>query len=99
MTCGCCSEACPQVNDHSDFMGPAPVSQVRLFNANPIGKTQKGLRLRPMMGKGGIADCGKAQNCARVCPKNIPLVDAISAISRDTILQAFRDLFSFPERE
>jgi succinate dehydrogenase / fumarate reductase, iron-sulfur subunit len=99
MTCGCCSEACPQVNDHSDFMGPAPVSQVRLFNANPIGKTQKGLRLRPMMGKGGIADCGKAQNCARVCHKNIPLVDAISAISRDTILQAFRDLFSFPERE
>src|SRR5262249_37372530 len=23
MTCGCCLEACPQVNDHSAFIGPA----------------------------------------------------------------------------
>src|SRR3990167_7056263 len=26
MTCGCCSEACPQVNATSDFMGPAAMS-------------------------------------------------------------------------
>ncbi len=31
MTCGCCSEGCPQVNAHSDFMGPAPISQARLL--------------------------------------------------------------------
>lgn len=98
MTCGCCSEACPQVNAHSKFMGPAPVSQVRLFNANPLGKTQKSLRLRPMMEEGGISDCGNNQNCVQVCPKNIPLTDSIAAISRDTTIQAFEDLFSFPER-
>jgi succinate dehydrogenase / fumarate reductase iron-sulfur subunit len=23
MTCGCCMEACPQYNDHSEFIGPA----------------------------------------------------------------------------
>jgi succinate dehydrogenase / fumarate reductase iron-sulfur subunit len=99
MTCGCCSEACPQVNAHSKFIGPAPISQVRLFNANPIGQTQKALRLRPLMEEGGISDCGNNQNCVRVCPKSIPLTDSIAAISRDVTLQAIEDLFSFPERE
>ncbi|MBV9463050.1 MAG: succinate dehydrogenase iron-sulfur subunit, partial [Verrucomicrobiae bacterium] len=27
MTCGCCVEACPQVNESSDFMGPAVIGQ------------------------------------------------------------------------
>lgn len=98
MTCGCCSEACPQVNAHSKFMGPAPISQVRLFNANPLGKTQKALRLRPMMEEGGISDCGNNQNCVQVCPKDIPLTDSIAAISRETTLQSLEDLFGFPER-
>ncbi len=99
MTCGCCLEACPQVNNQSKFIGPAAVSQARLFNANPLGQTQKAQRLRPLMGEGGISDCGNDQNCVRVCPRKIPLADSIAAISRDVTLQAFRDLFSFPERE
>lgn len=99
MTCGCCLEACPQVNDQSKFIGPAVISQVRLFNANPIGHTQKSHRLRPLMQEGGINDCGHAQNCVRVCPKNIPLTDSIAAVCRDASLQAVEDLFSFPERE
>lgn len=99
MTCGCCSESCPQVNAHSKFMGPAPISLVRMFNANPIGYTQKTMRLQPLMEEGGINDCGNNQNCVRVCPRNIPLTDSIAAISRDVTLQALRDLFSFPERE
>src|SRR5579859_6963065 len=28
MTCGCCLEACPQVNPASSFIGPAAISQV-----------------------------------------------------------------------
>jgi len=99
MTCGCCVEACPQVNDHSKFIGPQIMAQVRLFNAHPTGKLQRSMRLRPLMGEGGISDCGNAQNCVRVCPKNIPLTDAIAAIGRDVTLQAFRDLFSFPDRD
>lgn len=99
MTCGCCVEACPQVNQNSKFLGPQIMGQVRLFNANPTGKMFKSTRLRPLMEEGGINDCGNAQNCARVCPKNIPLLDAIAAIGRDVTLQAFKDLFSFPDRE
>lgn len=98
MTCGCCSESCPQVNNHSKFMGPAPISLVRLFNVNPIGVTQKAKRLHPLMGEGGVSECGNAQNCVRVCPKKIPLTDSIAAINRDVSWQAIEDLFSFPER-
>ena len=99
MTCGCCLEGCPQVNKRSKFIGPAAISQARLFNAHPTGKLQRHDRLRPMMGEGGISECGNAQNCVEVCPKNIPLTDSIAVIGRDVTLQAFRDLFSFQDRE
>ncbi len=97
MTCGCCSESCPQVNNHSKYMGPAPISQVRLFNAHPTGKTQKTLRLRPMMEEGGVADCGKSQNCIQVCPKKIPLTESIALIGKEATKQALHDLFSLPD--
>jgi succinate dehydrogenase / fumarate reductase iron-sulfur subunit len=99
MTCGCCVEACPQINNHSKFVGPQIVAQVRLFNAHPTGKMQRSRRLRSLMEEGGISDCGNAQNCVRVCPKDIPLTDAIAAIGRDVTLQTMRDLFSFPDRD
>lgn len=99
MTCGCCVEACPQVNARSKFVGPQIFAQIRLFNANPTGKMQKAKRLRPVMEEGGVSDCGNAQNCVRVCPKNIPLTDAIAAIGRDATFQAFRDVFSLPDRD
>lgn len=82
MTCGCCMEACPQVNDHSDFIGPAAISQVRLFNLHPSGKMHAKERLETLMVDGGVGDCGKAQNCVEVCPKEIPLVDSIAQVSR-----------------
>lgn len=99
MTCGCCVEACPQAQKDSKFIGPQIFSQVRLFNDNPTGRIRKAERLHVLMEEGGISDCGNAQNCVRVCPKNIPLTDSIAAIGRDVTLQAFKDLLSFPDRE
>ena len=99
ITCGCCQEACPQINDRSPFIGPAAISQVRLFNLQPTGSLQKAKRLRSMMQEGGVQGCGKAQNCVVVCPKKIPLVDSIAAVYRDATMQAIKDLFSLPERE
>ncbi|NGX42977.1 MAG: Fumarate reductase iron-sulfur subunit [Chlamydiae bacterium] len=99
MTCGCCVESCPQINERSKFVGPQIFAQARLFNAHPTGKTQQEKRIRPLMEEGGINDCGNAQNCVKVCPKNIPLTEAIAAIGRDVTLQAFRDLFTLPDRE
>jgi succinate dehydrogenase / fumarate reductase, iron-sulfur subunit len=99
MTCGCCSESCPQINAHSKFVGPAIFSQVRLFNDNPVGYTQKARRLRPLMEEGGVGDCGNAQNCVKVCPKGIPLTDSIAEMGRSVFKQSIEDLFSFPDRQ
>lgn len=87
MTCGCCMEACPQINDRSDFVGPHAISLVRLYNLHPTGKMQAAPRLESLMGPGGIQDCGKAQNCVEVCPKEIPLVDSIAVVSGQTTKQ------------
>jgi succinate dehydrogenase / fumarate reductase iron-sulfur subunit len=95
MTCGCCLEACPQIQSNQSaspkeagalssepFVGPAAINQVRLFNLHPTGHMHAGERLDAIMGAGGIEDCGKAQNCAAVCPKEIPLVDSIATVNR-----------------
>ena len=88
MTCGCCLEACPQINEGSSFIGAAAISQVRLFNLHPSGKLHAGERLDAVMGDGGVADCGKAQNCVQVCPKEIPLTESISEVGRQTLKRA-----------
>ena len=83
MTCGCCMEACPNFGLHSNFMGPAPLNQVRLFNAHPTGRMNREERLEAIMGLGGISDCGNAQNCVQACPKSIPLTTSLAALNRD----------------
>ncbi|MDX8046638.1 succinate dehydrogenase iron-sulfur subunit [Gracilibacillus sp. S3-1-1] len=93
MTCGVCLEACPNVNSSSDFIGPAPLSQVRLFNAHPTGEMNKGERLEALMEDGGISGCGNSQNCVQVCPKGIPLTTSIAALNRDTNIQSFKNFF------
>lgn len=97
MTCGCCTESCPQVSEHSDFIGPAAISQARLFNSNPTGKNQASDRLHVLMEKGGVSDCGNAQNCRRVCPKKIPLTESIAVMGREVAKQAVHDLISLPK--
>jgi succinate dehydrogenase / fumarate reductase iron-sulfur subunit len=87
MTCGCCLEACPQINPRSNFVGPAALNQVRLFNLHPSGKMHASERLEAVMGEDGVNGCGKAQNCVEVCPKEIPLVDSIASVARQTTKQ------------
>lgn len=93
MTCGVCLEACPNVNDNSDFIGPAALSQVRLFNAHPTGEMNKEERLKELMGDGGISSCSNSQNCVQSCPKGIPLTTSIAALNRDTNIQSFKSFF------
>jgi succinate dehydrogenase / fumarate reductase iron-sulfur subunit len=90
MTCGCCLEACPQVNDHSPFVGAALINQVILFNSHPTGRMIAHERLEEMLKPGGITECGNAQNCVKVCPKEIPLTDSIARLGRETTIHAIR---------
>jgi len=94
ISCCCCMEACPQFNASSPFIGPAPLGQANLFSQHPTASMNNDERLSAVMGVGGVADCGKAQNCAKVCPKEIPLTEAIAELGRETTKQLLKDLLA-----
>lgn len=93
MTCGCCLEVCPQVNERSEFIGPQAIGQAVLFNLHPTGRMTAEQRLAPLMGPGGVSDCGNAQNCVKACPKAVPLTWAIGKAGRDTTLRSLKRWF------
>lgn len=90
ITCGCCIEACPQVNGNSAFMGAAVMNQATLMNSHPTGRMTMSERLAAVRGSAGLAGCGNAQNCARVCPKGIPLVQSIARLNRQAIMDGIK---------
>ncbi|MGP1272817.1 MAG: succinate dehydrogenase iron-sulfur subunit [Phycisphaerales bacterium] len=101
MSCGCCLEACPQFNLETDesewdsaFIGAHAISQARLFNEHETGRQLKGDRLDVLAGAGGVSDCGNAQNCVKVCPKEIPLTESIAAIGRAVTIHKIAQFFS-----
>ncbi|MEQ9454529.1 MAG: succinate dehydrogenase iron-sulfur subunit [Phycisphaeraceae bacterium] len=93
MTCGCCLEACPQFEQDNDFIGPQAMAQALYFNEHETGKQLKGERLEALMGPGGVNDCGNAQNCVKVCPKHVPLTEAIARIGRQVTFHAVKKFF------
>jgi succinate dehydrogenase / fumarate reductase iron-sulfur subunit len=93
MTCGCCLEVCPQVNEHSNFIGASAIGQVRLFNHHPTGAMNKEDRLDALAADDGIATCGNAQNCVKACPKEIPLTEAIAEMNRDVSIYKLKKFF------
>ena len=93
ISCCCCMEACPQFNQDTGFVGAATIAQANLFNQHPTGQALKHERLRALMGDGGIQECGFAQNCVEVCPKDIPLTKAIADTGREVMKQAIKDFF------
>ena len=95
MSCGCCLEACPQVNEKSPFVGPAALGQALLFNMHPVGKTLEKERLEFLTSENGITGCGNSQNCVKVCPKGVPLTQAIAQLNRDTTVYKIKKWFGF----
>jgi succinate dehydrogenase / fumarate reductase iron-sulfur subunit len=93
ISCGCCLEACPQYTPVNQFMGAMIFSQVKLFNLHPTGAELKEQRLDTMMEEGGIADCSKAGNCVEVCPKDIPNLESIATVGRQTTGHAVKTFF------
>jgi succinate dehydrogenase / fumarate reductase, iron-sulfur subunit len=94
ISCTICMEVCPQFNDSTSFVGAATIAQVKLFNMDPAGAVLKEERLRALAGDGGVQECGMAQNCVAACPKQLPLIEAISDVSRDVVIQQVKDLFA-----
>lgn len=77
----------------TEFIGAAAISQVMLMNDHGTGKMNAGERLEALMAPGGIQECGNAQNCVAVCPKNIPLTTSIARAGRATTIEWFKSWF------
>jgi succinate dehydrogenase / fumarate reductase iron-sulfur subunit len=90
MSCGVCLQVCPQFTLTNDFVGAQTINQVRLFNSHPTGAYQANERLDAVMGLGGIADCGNAQNCVQACPKKIPLTESIADVGRQATTRVLK---------
>lgn len=92
-SCGCCLEVCPQYHKGSSFMGAAAVSQTALHQSLPAGKKNGKGGLDALMQEGGLDDCGNAQNCVKVCPKEIPLTTSIAKMGREVTKYALKEFF------
>jgi len=75
------------------FMGAAGIAQVDLFNTNPVGRMNSRERLDALVSEGGIQLCGNAQNCVKVCPKEIPLTTSIARMGRAATLHMLKGWF------
>ena len=93
MSCGSCVQACPQFAKDNNFIGAAAISQARLFNMHPTGKTLKNERLDALMDDGGLHTCGNSQVCVEVCPKGIPLTESIATMGRQVTFRMFTKFF------
>ena len=82
-----------RVANMRSFMGAHAIAQVELFNSNPIGAMNSFERLEALVAEGGIQTCGNAQNCVKVCPKEIPLTTAIGRAGRAATLHTIRKWF------
>ena len=86
-------EARRRVAFDRSFMGAPAMAQVVLFNSNRVGEMSAGERLDALTGEGGIQTCGNAQNCVKVCPKEIPLTTAIARAGRTATLHTLKKWF------
>lgn len=66
----------------------------RNADGHPIGEMHKEARLDALIAEGGIQECGNAQNCREVCPKEIPLTTHIAAMNKETTKYSFRRWFT-----
>jgi succinate dehydrogenase / fumarate reductase iron-sulfur subunit len=82
--CGACVEACPETSSRDEFVGPAALNDARFLNELAGESGRRRTRLAHVMGTGGVASCGKAQNCVEACPDQIPLFESILALNHDS---------------
>jgi succinate dehydrogenase / fumarate reductase iron-sulfur subunit len=75
------------------FMGAHAIAQVDRFNTGPISRIASSERLDALTAEGGIQVCGNAQNCVKVCPKDIPLTNSIARAGRAATLHTLKKWF------
>jgi succinate dehydrogenase / fumarate reductase iron-sulfur subunit len=76
-----------------NFVGAHAINQVVFYNAHPTGAMNAGERVDALTAEGGIQNCGNAQNCVAVCPKEIPLTTSIGKAGRQATVRVIKKWF------
>ncbi|MCB2184911.1 MAG: succinate dehydrogenase iron-sulfur subunit [Deltaproteobacteria bacterium] len=80
--CGCCSGACPALDEDPDYIGPAPL--VQAFRRIMDSRDQdQAARLAQLDRPTGAWGCKNYFECTRVCPKKIPVTKCINQMKRE----------------
>jgi succinate dehydrogenase / fumarate reductase iron-sulfur subunit len=79
--CATCVGACPTLDDHPAFLGPAPLVQAfrQVFDSRDEARDS---RLAQLDDPDGVWGCVNKFECTRVCPKEIPVTKSINQIKR-----------------
>ena len=89
--CGLCYSACSVVGLDSNFLGPAALN--RAFTLISDSRDQAAEeRLRLVSGEEGLWRCHTIFDCTAVCPKGIPLTQAIQKLKRKAVASRFKRL-------
>ncbi len=82
ISCGACLEACPHFQAASDFVGPLTLIQAFRHLSSSKNDSSKDHVIQKLATDAGVLGCCNVQNCQRVCPRNIPITDAIGQLKR-----------------
>ena len=86
--CGACVDACPQVSERTHFKGAFLAAHaLAAHKRDPRGEAVAP-RIEGLKAPGGMGECANAGNCARACPKDIPLTEAIPRLQWEITKQS-----------
>jgi succinate dehydrogenase/fumarate reductase iron-sulfur protein len=86
ITCGLCLSACSMVSFDPSYVGPAALFRSLSLIEDPRQSDQDE-RLGAVNTDDGIWRCHNHMDCVAVCPKGLPLTDAIMTLKRMTTKQ------------
>ena len=79
--CGCCTAACPILEDNKEFLGPAALLRAfrYLFDSRD---RQEEKRIERLDSNSAIWGCKTHGKCTEVCPKEIPVTQSLGRVKK-----------------
>ena len=79
--CGCCTAACPVLDDNQEFLGPAALLRAfrYLFDSRD---TEDLKRIEALDNNSAIWGCKPHGKCSRVCPKKITVTQSLARVKK-----------------
>jgi len=79
--CGCCTAACPILEDNQEFLGPAALLRAfrYLFDSRD---RQEGKRMERLDDENAIWGCKTHGKCTEVCPKEIQVTQSLGRVKK-----------------